>query len=217
VRWRRTVLGGWTLGAIARTVGGQVGKRRGGIRNPFLATGSCLKGTGFMARSPYRKIRGRRNRAIRTLCWCDLRRQGSLIYYRWSNKGPRWTSLTAQNICAKLLIDCLGASRCPAIPVRAQKRDPVPNNHRNREKRRANMSQAVRCVLATHRTACESGHPDSNRGPHGPKPCTLASCAMPRTHLDYSANVCACQRLALAPTVRYNCQRTILTEYTEHS
>jgi integrase len=39
-------------------------------------------------------LTGRRNRAICTLCWCDLRRQGSLIYYRWSNKGKtRWDLL----------------------------------------------------------------------------------------------------------------------------
>jgi hypothetical protein len=40
--WRRTVLGGWTLGAIARIEGDRVGRRRGKIRNPFLG-----KRTGF--------------------------------------------------------------------------------------------------------------------------------------------------------------------------
>jgi len=39
-------------------------------------------------------LTGRRNRTIRRLCWCDLRRQGSLIQYRWSNKGKtRWDLL----------------------------------------------------------------------------------------------------------------------------
>jgi hypothetical protein len=44
-----------------------------------------------------------------------------------------------------------------------------------------------------HRLMVQSGHPDSNRGPHGPKPCTLANCAMPRTHIDYSADSFFCQ------------------------